>query len=123
MADLSLLNDGNGRSPERPQWAERHCTLWCLGKELLMLNEVVLTQSTFADLDTVGFGVAYIADPETVPRVGLATVDFSTDAEDRVELRPGESFQIAGEVWQLAEVRDATQPDWAVLLRRISDQN
>lgn len=84
-----------------------------------MINEVALTQSAFADLDTVGFGVAYILDRDTVPRVGLATVDFATNAEARIEVRPGESFQIAGEVWQVAEVHQATQPDWAVVLRRV----
>jgi hypothetical protein len=84
-----------------------------------MLNEIHLMQSTFADLDTVGFGVAYMTDRETVPRVGLATVDFSTQAEGRVELRPGESVEVGGEVWQLAEVRNPTEPDWAVVLRRV----
>lgn len=89
-----------------------------------MIDDVVLTQSAFADLDTVGFGVAYVLDRDTaVPRVGLATVDFSTNAENTVELRPGEAFQIAGETWQLTEVRKPTEPDWAVVLRRVDGQS
>lgn len=85
-----------------------------------MLDEVTLTQSAFADLDTVGFGVAYVLDRDTAaPRVGLATVDFATDAEGTIEVRPGEPFQVAGEIWQVAEVRDPTEPDWAVVLRRV----
>lgn len=84
-----------------------------------MINEVTLTQSAFADLDTVGFGVAYVLGRDTpAPRVGLATVDFSTQAEDTIEVRPGESFQVAGETWQVTEVRKPTEPDWAVVLRR-----
>lgn len=84
-----------------------------------MLNEIHLTQSAFADLDTVGFGVAYIADRETVPRVGLATVDFAASAESRIELRPGDSVEVGGEVWQLTEVRNPTEHDSAVVLRRV----
>jgi hypothetical protein len=84
-----------------------------------MIDEVELRQSSFADLDSVGFAVAYILDPDTTPRVGLATVDFSTRAEERIELRPGESFQIAGQTWQVAEVRKPAAPDWTVVLRRL----
>lgn len=85
-----------------------------------MLDEITLTQSAFADLDTVGFGVAYVLDRDTAaPRVGLATVDFATDAEGTIEVRPGEAFEVAGETWQVAEVRDPTEPDWAVVLRRV----
>ena len=80
--------------------------------------DVVLTQSAFADLDSVGFGVAYITDRDTAPLVGLATVDFATDAEDTIEVRPGQSFRIAGQIWQLVEVRKPTRPDWAVVLRQ-----
>jgi hypothetical protein len=85
-----------------------------------MLDEVILGQSGFADLDSVGFGVAYLLDRDSAaPRVGLATVDFATSAEDTVEIRPGDIFQVAGETWQLAEVRKPAEPDWAVILRRV----
>jgi hypothetical protein len=81
-------------------------------------NEIVLRQSDFEDCDTAGFGVSHIRDRDTVPVVSLATVDFSNDAEGTVELRAGESFQIAGETWQLTEVRSPATRDWAVFLRR-----
>lgn len=85
-----------------------------------MMDEVTLTQSAFADLDTVGFGVAYVLDRDTaVPLVGLATVDFATDAEGTIEVRPGQAFQVAGETWQVAEVRKPTEPDWEVVLRHV----
>jgi hypothetical protein len=82
-------------------------------------GDAVLTQSAFADLDSVGFGVAYILDRDTAPIVGLATVDFATGAEDTIEVRPGQTFWIAGQTWQLAEVRQPTRPDWVVVLRRL----
>jgi hypothetical protein len=82
-------------------------------------DEVVLRQSEFADADTVGFGVAYLRDRDSVPRVGLATVDFATKAEDTVAVQPGESFQVAGELWQLTEVRKPAERDWQVVLRRV----
>jgi hypothetical protein len=86
-----------------------------------MTNEVVLTQSTFSDEGTVGFGVVYIVDTDSAaPQVRLATVDFSTNAESTINVRPGEMFQVAGETWQLAEVRKPAEPGWAVVLRRVS---
>jgi hypothetical protein len=84
-----------------------------------VIDEVVLTQSVFVDRDSVGFAVAYIKDRDTIPVVGLATVDFGTDDEDRVELGVGQPFQIAGQTWQITEIRNPTDPDWAVVLRRI----
>jgi Family of unknown function (DUF6406) len=84
-----------------------------------MLDVVELRQSSFADLDTVGFGVAYIRDRAAEPRVGLATVDFTTDAEDEIEVGQGDSFEVAGEVWRVADVRRPTEPDWVVVLRRV----
>jgi hypothetical protein len=80
---------------------------------------VVLRQSEFADAGSAGFGVAYIRDRDRTPQVGLAIVDFATKAEDTVAVRPGESFGVAGEVWQLAEVRNPAQRDWEVVLRRV----
>lgn len=82
-------------------------------------DDVVLTQSAFVDLDSVGFGVAYIRDRDSAPVVGLATVDFTADAEDTIELVPGQRFPIAGQTWMLAEVRRPTQPGWAVILRQL----
>ena len=87
-----------------------------------MLNEIDLTWSESAELGTVGFTVAYLLDRETVPRVGLVTIDFSRNAEERIELRPGDSFQVGGETWQLAEVRNPTEKDWAVVLRRVNER-
>jgi hypothetical protein len=84
-----------------------------------MLNEIRLSQSTFTELDTVGFGVVDILDTGAVPVVVLAAVDCATNAERTVELRPGESVEIAGEVWQLAEIRDPAEEDWTVVLRQV----
>ena len=85
-----------------------------------MRNEIRLTHSAFAELVTVGFGVIDILDTTSSdPVVVLATVDCATDAENTAELRPGESVEVAGEVWQLAEVRNPTEEDWEVVLRRI----
>jgi len=50
----------------------------CRNEAPEMLREVVLMQSAFVDLDSVGFAVAYIKDRDTVRVVGLATVDFGT---------------------------------------------
>lgn len=83
------------------------------------MDDIELTQSAFAREGSVGFGVAYLLDLATSPRVGLATVDFTTNEEGTVELRSGETFQVSGEMWQLTEVRDPTEPDWVVVLRRI----
>jgi hypothetical protein len=84
-----------------------------------MIGKVVLTQSTFEVEGPVGFAVAYLKDRDTVPVVGLATVDFGTDDEGRVELRAGEPFQVAGQVWQISEIRNPNNPDWVVVLQRI----
>jgi len=84
-----------------------------------VLREVVLMQSSFVDLDSVGFAVAYMKDRDTVPVVGLATVDFGADDEGRIELRAGEPFQVAGQVWRISEIRNPTDPDWVVVLRRV----
>jgi hypothetical protein len=84
------------------------------------LDEVILGQSGFADLDTVGFGVAYVLERDSAaPRVGLATVDLATSAEDTVEIQPGDTFQVGGETWQLAEFRKPAEPDWSIVLRRV----
>ena len=58
-----------------------------------MTNDVVLIQSAFEVRGPVGFAVAYIKGRHTVPVVGLATVDFGTDHEDRVELRAARQAQ------------------------------
>jgi Family of unknown function (DUF6406) len=84
-----------------------------------MTGQVRLTQSTFKRDGPAGFAVAYLKDRGTVPVVGLATVDFGTDDEDRVELRAGEPFQVAGQMWQISEIRNPTTPDWVVVLQRI----
>jgi Family of unknown function (DUF6406) len=86
-----------------------------------MTDEIVLTQSRFTDEGTVGFGVVYIMDADSpAPQVQLATVDFSTNSESTINVRCGDTFQVAGETWQLSEVRKPAEPDWAVVLRRVS---
>jgi hypothetical protein len=86
-----------------------------------MIRDALLTQSAFVVRGPVGFAVAYLKDRDTVPVVGLATVDFGSDEEDRVELRAGEPFQVAGQVWQISEIRNPAADDWVVLLQRIDD--
>lgn len=84
-----------------------------------MADLIEIRQSEFVDLDSVGFGIMYVRDEGDAPSVCVATVDFATDAEDKHEVRAGQPFQVGGQVWQVAEVRNPGDPDWVVVLRRI----
>jgi hypothetical protein len=41
---------------------------------------------------------------------GSAAIDFGTEAEGKVQLHIGEPFQVAGQVWQISEIRNPTDP-------------
>jgi len=84
-----------------------------------MTEELEMRPSEFADLDSVGFGIMYIKDREAVPSVAVATVDFATDEEATHEVQPGQPFRVAGQTWQVAEVRYPPDAEWVVVLRRV----
>jgi hypothetical protein len=82
------------------------------------LRKIELRPSHFVDADQVGFGIAYIRNPSKGPTVGVATVDYSTGAENTVEVRPREPFQVGGQTWQVTRIRNASSDDWTIVLRR-----
>lgn len=82
------------------------------------LRKIELGPSQFIDADGVGFGIAYIRNPNTRPTVGVVTVDYSTGSEATYEVGSGQPFQAAGQTWQVTKIRRPASDDWTIVLRR-----
>lgn len=86
-----------------------------------MIDEIRIRPSQAPNIGTAKFGVLSLKDDEAVPTVGLVTLDTATNEKAEHKVRPGQSFRVAGQTWQVAEVRYPVNARWEVVLRRLPD--
>lgn len=63
-------------------------------------------------------GVSASREDDGTPSVVLAVKPTDTTAANR-DLRPGETFVIGREKWQMADLRRVDTPDWYAILTRV----
>lgn len=85
-----------------------------------MADEILLHGTAFAERGSVGFGIAYVKNRDDDPLVGVVAVDIATGEEARHKVRCGELFKVAGQTWQVVEVRYPPGVKREVLLRRVA---
>lgn len=85
-----------------------------------MVDEIVIQGTGFARKWPVGLGIGGVADSDTGPLIRVGAVDLGTGAEAWHDVRRGESFEVAGQRWEVAEVRYGPGMEQEVVLRRVS---
>jgi hypothetical protein len=83
-------------------------------------DEIVVQGTGFAERWPVGFGIAYIDDHGTDPLIRVASVDLTTGDEASHDVHRGEPIEVAGQTWQVAEIRHPVLVEWEVVLRRVA---
>lgn len=76
--------------------------------------------SGFAQRWPIGFGIGHVEDRDTDPLIRVGAVDLQTGDEAWHDVHRGEPFEVAGQTWQVAEVRHGPGRKREVVLRRVS---
>lgn len=85
-----------------------------------MADEIVVQGTGFSERWPVGFGIAYIEEHVDNPLIRVAAVDLATGDEGSHDVHRGEPFEVAGQTWEVAEIRHPVLVEWEVVLRRVA---
>ena len=88
------------------------------GKGPEVTDEIVVRGTGFARRWPVGFGIGYVDEREPEILIGVAATDLTTGNEAWHDVRRGEPFEVAGQTWEVAEVRYGFGMKREVVLRR-----
>jgi len=85
-----------------------------------MADEIVVRGSGFARRWPVGFGIGYVEEKETDPLIRVGAVDLATGDEAWHDVHRGEPFDVAGQTWQVSEIRHPVLVEYEIVLRRVA---
>jgi Family of unknown function (DUF6406) len=83
-------------------------------------DEIVLQGTGFHREWPVGFGIGGVDERDPEPLIRVAAVDLATGEEAWHDVHRGEPFEVAGQTWQVAEVRYGFAMAREVVLRRVA---
>lgn len=85
-----------------------------------MADEIVVQGTGFARRWPVGFGIGGIDERGADPLIRVAATDLATGDEAWHDVHRGEPFEVAGQTWQVAEIRHPVLVEYEIVLRRVA---
>lgn len=80
----------------------------------------MVQRTRFARSWPAGLGIGGVADSDAGPLIRVGAVGLATGDEAWHDVRRGEPFEVAGQRWEVAEVRHGPGMEQEVVLRRVS---